>query len=41
MVSRHNDRSPSPSMFGYSVERRGFLKGAAGAAALGLGLPAR
>ena len=39
MVSRHNDRSPSPSMFGYSVGRRGFLKGAAGAAALGLGLP--
>jgi multiple sugar transport system substrate-binding protein len=26
-------------MFGYSVGRRGFLKGAAGAAALGLGLP--
>jgi multiple sugar transport system substrate-binding protein len=40
MASQRNDRSPSPSVFGYSVGRRGFLKGAAGAAALGLGLPA-
>ena len=27
MVSRHNDRSPSPSALGYSVGRRGLLKG--------------
>jgi len=27
-------------MFGYTLGRRGLLKGAAGAAALGLGLPA-
>src|SRR5215213_1817465 len=43
MVSRHNDGSPSPSVLGYSVGRRGLLKGAAGvagAAALGLSLPA-
>jgi multiple sugar transport system substrate-binding protein len=32
-------RSPSPSAFGYAFSRRGVLKGAAGAAALGLGLP--
>jgi multiple sugar transport system substrate-binding protein len=40
MVSRHNDGSPGPSVLGYSVGRRGLLKGAAGAAALGLSLPA-
>jgi multiple sugar transport system substrate-binding protein len=39
MVNRRTDRSPSPSQFGYSLGRRGFLKGAAGAAALGLALP--
>ncbi len=32
-------RSPSPSRFGYSLGRRDLLKGAAGAAALGLILP--
>jgi multiple sugar transport system substrate-binding protein len=40
MASQRNDRSPSPSVLGYSIGRRGLLKGAAGAAALGLGLPA-
>jgi len=40
MVSRRNDRSPSPSVFGYSLGRRSLIKGAVGAAALGLGLPA-
>lgn len=34
------DRSPSPSLVGFRIGRRGLLKGAAGAAALGLGLPA-
>lgn len=38
MASRRIDRSPSPSAFGYSLGRRSLLKGAAGAAALGLGL---
>ena len=40
MVGRHNDRSPSPSLFGYNLSRRGLMQGAAGAAALGLGLRA-
>jgi multiple sugar transport system substrate-binding protein len=40
MENRRNDRSPSPSVFGYKLGRRGLLKGAAGAAALSLGLPA-
>ena len=39
MVSRRSDRSPSPSLSGFSIGRRGLLKGAAGAAALGLVLP--
>ena len=39
MVNRRIDRSPSPSQFGYSLGRRGFLKGAAGAAALGFAVP--
>jgi multiple sugar transport system substrate-binding protein len=39
MKSRRSDRSPSPSLAGYSIGRRGLLKGAAGAAALGLTLP--
>jgi multiple sugar transport system substrate-binding protein len=39
MVSRRSDRSPSPSLFGYSLGRRGFMKGAVGAAAVGLTLP--
>jgi len=39
MVNRYSDRSPRPSQFGFSLGRRGFLKGAAGAAALGLSLP--
>ncbi|HYP61556.1 MAG TPA: ABC transporter substrate-binding protein [Thermomicrobiales bacterium] len=39
MVNRPTDQSPSPSLFGYSLGRRGFMKGAAGAAALGLALP--
>ena len=39
MVARNNRRSPSPSLFGYSLGRRDLLKGAAGAAALGLSLP--
>ena len=40
MAGRRHDRSPSPSAFGYSLGRRGVLKGAAGATALGLGLRA-
>ncbi len=40
MTNRRYDRSPSPSAFGYTLGRRGVLKGAAGAAALGLGLRA-
>jgi multiple sugar transport system substrate-binding protein len=40
MATRGSDRSPSPSLFGYRLGRRGLLKGAAGAAALGLGLRA-
>ncbi|MEA2526377.1 MAG: multiple sugar transport system substrate-binding protein [Thermomicrobiales bacterium] len=40
MVTRASDRSLSPSLFGYRLGRRDLLKGAAGAAALGLGLPA-
>ena len=40
MTARDTRPSPSPSMFGYTLGRRGLLKGAAGAAALGLGLPA-
>jgi multiple sugar transport system substrate-binding protein len=40
MTARDTRPSPSPSLFGYTLGRRGLLKGAAGAAALGLGLPA-
>ncbi len=40
MAARDTRLSPSPSLFGYPVSRRGVLKGAAGAAALGLGLSA-
>src|SRR5687768_6483306 len=41
MATRRSDRSPSPSVLGYSLGRRSLLKGAAGGgAALGLGLPA-
>ena len=39
MVARNARFSPAPSMLGYTLGRRGLLKGAAGAAALGLGLP--
>ena len=39
MANRRFDQSPSPSLFGFSLGRRGFMKGAAGAAALGLALP--
>jgi multiple sugar transport system substrate-binding protein len=39
MATRGSDRSPGPSLFGYRLGRRGLLKGAAGVAALGLGLP--
>ncbi len=38
-MSRFNHRSPSPSLVGYSLDRRSLIKGAAGAAALGLALP--
>jgi multiple sugar transport system substrate-binding protein len=38
MVARNDRRSPSPSLVGYSLGRRDLLKGAAGAAVLGLGL---
>src|SRR5215203_2265074 len=40
MTAGNTRRSPSPSMFGYTLSRRGVVKGAVGAAALGLGLPA-
>lgn len=39
MTPRDLRFSPSPSQFGFSLSRRGLLQGAAGAAALGLGLP--
>jgi multiple sugar transport system substrate-binding protein len=39
MSSRDTRRSPSPSLHGFALNRRGLLKGAAGAAALGFGLP--
>jgi len=39
MAARTTFRSPSPSRFGNTLGRRGLLKGAAGAAALGLALP--
>lgn len=39
MTLRDHRFSPSPSQFGFSLSRRGLLQGAAGAAALGLGLP--
>lgn len=39
MVALDGERSPSPSLFGFQIGRRGLLKGVAGAAALGLGLP--
>ncbi len=38
MTFRRSASSPSPSRFGYSLGRRSVLKGAAGAAALGMGL---
>jgi multiple sugar transport system substrate-binding protein len=41
MTARNTRRSPSPSLFGSSLSRRGLLQGAAGAAALGLGLSAQ
>ncbi len=40
MAARNTRRSPSPSAFGYTLNRRGLLQSAAGAAALGLGLSA-
>ncbi|MDQ3539848.1 MAG: ABC transporter substrate-binding protein [Chloroflexota bacterium] len=40
MPTRNTHRSPSPSTFGYRLDRRGLLQGAVGAAALGLTLPA-
>ena len=39
MAARTTRFSPSPSQRGYAVGRRSLLKGAAGAAALGFGLP--
>jgi multiple sugar transport system substrate-binding protein len=39
MANRRIDQSPSPSLFGYSLGRRDLMKGAVGAAALGLALP--
>jgi multiple sugar transport system substrate-binding protein len=39
MTARNNRPSPSPSVYGYTLSRRGVVKGAVGAAALGLGLP--
>src|SRR5215212_1070331 len=39
MTARNTRHSPSPSMVGYTLSRRSVMKGAAGAAALGLGLP--
>jgi len=38
-MSKTTHRSPSPSLFGYSLDRRRFIEGAAGAAALGLLVP--
>lgn len=40
MAARNTRPSPSPSLFGYSLNRRSLLQGAAGAAALGFGLSA-
>ena len=40
MTARNTRRSPSPSLFGYTLSRRGVMKGAIGAAAPGLSLPA-
>jgi hypothetical protein len=40
MAARTFRSSPSPSVVGYSLNRRGLLQGVAGAAALGFGLPA-
>jgi multiple sugar transport system substrate-binding protein len=40
MAARTTRPSPSPSQIGYTLSRRGLLQGAAGAAAIGLGLPA-
>ncbi|MGH2616081.1 MAG: ABC transporter substrate-binding protein, partial [Thermomicrobiales bacterium] len=40
MTTRNTRPSPSPSVVGYMLSRRGVVKGAVGAAALGLGLPA-
>lgn len=40
MAARNTRPSPTPSAFGYTLNRRGLLQGAAGAAALGLGLRA-
>jgi multiple sugar transport system substrate-binding protein len=40
MSTRIRRTSPSPSTVGYRFNRRGLLKGAAGATAVGLGLPA-
>ncbi len=40
MTGQSTHRSPSPSMYGYQLGRRRFLKGAAGATGLGLVLPA-
>lgn len=39
MTTRNRLLSPSPSRFGFRIGRRGLLTGAAGAAALGFGLP--
>jgi multiple sugar transport system substrate-binding protein len=39
MAARITRPSPRPSAFGYTLSRRDVMKGAAGAAALGLGLP--
>ena len=39
MSTRTSHRSPSPSTYGYRFNRRGLLKGAAGAAAAGIALP--
>ena len=39
MSTRNTRLSPSPSTVGYRVSRRGLMKGAAGATALGLSLP--
>src|SRR5215213_3728763 len=39
MTTRNTRRSPSPSRCGYSFSRRSVVKGAVGAAALGLSLP--